>query len=78
MSSLDKLYGIRDNLAVMLESSNDDKNDDKIKELEEKIEAIKKKKTRGFISDDEADEELDEIQEKVKKIKEKLDKEDEE
>lgn len=73
MSFIDNLYALKRDLDVVLESNNDDNTSDKIEELEERIEAIKKKETRGFISDDEADDELDEVNKKLKEIKKKLD-----
>lgn len=67
MSCLDRLY------ALMLEASKDEKKDeksDKVKELEDRIEQVKKKETRGFISDEDADEQIDDIKSKLKSIKE--------
>lgn len=78
MSFLDNLYAIKNDLNAVLESEKDeDAKTDKIAELEEKIETIKKKETRGFISKDEAEEEIDEVAKKLKEIKEKIDKKDE-
>ncbi len=70
MSCLDRLY------ALMLEASKDEKKDensDKVKELEDRIEQVKKKETRGFISDEEADEQIDDIRSKLKSVKDKVD-----
>ena len=77
MSFLDNLYAIKNDLNAVLESGKVDTKSDKISELEEKIEAIKKKETRGFITKDEAKDEIDDVAKKLKEIKEKIDNEDE-
>lgn len=77
MSFLDNLYAIKNDLNAVLESGKVDTKADKIAELEEKIEAIKKKETRGFITKDEAEDEIDDVAKKLKEIKEKIDNEDE-
>lgn len=77
MSFLDNLYAIKNDLNAVLESGKEVTKADKIAELEEKIEAIKKKETRGFITKDEAEDEIDDVAKKLKEIKEKIDNEDE-
>jgi len=77
MSFLDNLYAIKNDLNAVLESGKVDTKADKIAELEEKIEAIKKKETRGFITKDEAEDEIDDVAKKLKEIKEKIDNKDE-
>ena len=70
MNCLDRLY------ALMLEASKDDKKEketDKVKELEDRIEQVKKKETRGFISNEEADEQINDIKSKLKSVKDKVD-----
>ena len=60
-----------DNLYALLEKTKEDKPEKKTKaeELKDKIEDVKKKETRGFISDDEADDQISEIKAKLESVK---------
>ena len=68
---LENLYKLKE----VLESGDkkEETKEDEVQELEDKIEDIDKKETRGFISEDEADEERNEIRKKLKAIKERVD-----
>lgn len=67
---LENLYKLKE----VLESGDkkEETKEDEVQELEDRIEDIDKKETRGFISEDEADEERDEIRKKLKAIKERV------
>lgn len=65
------LYKVKEELKSVVESS-DDKEKSHLEELEKRVEDIKKKKVRGFISEDEAEEDMSKVQKKVAELKEKL------
>ena len=65
------LYKVKEDLKSVVESS-DDKEKSHLEELEKRVEDIKKKKVRGFISDDEAEKDMSKVQKKVAELKEKL------
>ena len=76
MNSLERLYELKDTFTSVLESG--DKEKCPIEELEQRVEDIKKKQTRGFITEEEADKQLTDVQKKLMEVKEKLNKKDEE
>lgn len=65
------LYKVKEELKSVVESS-DDKEKSHLEELEKRVEDIKKKKVRGFISEEEAEEDMSKVQKKVAELKEKL------
>mgnify|MGYP003302855501 CR=1 FL=1 len=65
------LYKVKEDLKSVIESS-DDKEKTHLEELEKRVEDIKKKKVRGFISEEEAEEDMSKVQKKVTELKEKL------
>lgn len=65
------LYKVKEDLKSVIESS-DDKEKSNLEELEKRVEDIKKKKVRGFISEEEAEEDMSKVQKKVAELKEKL------
>ena len=65
------LYKVKEELKSVVESS-DDKEKSHLEELEKRVEDIKKKKVRGFISEDEAEEDMSKVQKKVAELKDKL------
>lgn len=65
------LYKVKEDLSSVVEAS-EDKEKSHLEELEERIENIKKKKVRGFISEEEAEEDMSKVQKKVAELKEKL------
>lgn len=65
------LYKVKEDLSSVVEAS-EDKEKSHLEELEERIESIKKKKVRGFISEEEAEEDMSKVQKKVAELKEKL------
>ena len=60
-----------DNLYALLEKTKEDKPEKKTKaeKLKDRIEDVKKKETRGFISEDEADEQISDIKAKLESVK---------
>ena len=71
MFSVENLNEIKSELAAVLESTKEEEKDP-VAELEQKIEDIKKKETRGFISKEEAEEGISDLQKKLKEIKKEL------
>ncbi len=71
MFSVEKLNEIKSELTTVLESAEKEEKDP-VAELEQKIEDIKKKETRGFISKEEAEEGISDLQKKLKEIKKEL------
>lgn len=71
MYSIEELYALRDEFKPVVESA-DKEEKDPVAELEQKIEDIKVKETRGFISKNEAKDEIKDLKKKLEEVKKEL------